>query len=349
MVAGRVRHVRDPRRSCTRATCTRSRCCRRCRPRWSAGWRRSCLFNEEASLYAFIGLFMLMGIVKKNGIMIVDFAIQRVARRARRAEQGDPRRQHGPLPPDHHDDAGGRHGRGADRAGLGRRRREPPAAGPGHRRRADRVSQFITLYVTPVIYLYLELFQEKVLDRIRISAPTRPRTSWPPMAGRPRPALPPALCSGCGHRGTATGTRRDGGGETSNPRAPCPARARASNSGPRTSAVPARCTPRGSPTNASGTRSPNLRRNHPRKTRPRPRPRLRSSSSAVRAGSTGTGGALLPARLAEQPWFEHYAEPVPHGRAERPVLLLADRRDRQDLGAAGGRRRVRLHREGLAS
>jgi hypothetical protein len=28
------------------------------------------------------------------------------------------------------------------------------------------VSQFITLYVTPVIYLYMELFQEKVLNRI---------------------------------------------------------------------------------------------------------------------------------------------------------------------------------------
>jgi HAE1 family hydrophobic/amphiphilic exporter-1 len=27
------------------------------------------------------------------------------------------------------------------------------------------VSQFITLYVTPVIYLYLEQFQEKVLNR----------------------------------------------------------------------------------------------------------------------------------------------------------------------------------------
>src|SRR5258708_39376822 len=27
------------------------------------------------------------------------------------------------------------------------------------------ISQFITLYVTPVIYLYLEQFQEKVLDR----------------------------------------------------------------------------------------------------------------------------------------------------------------------------------------
>ena len=28
------------------------------------------------------------------------------------------------------------------------------------------VSQFITLYVTPAIYLYMELFQEKVLNRI---------------------------------------------------------------------------------------------------------------------------------------------------------------------------------------
>ena len=36
------------------------------------------VFGAEASLYAFIGMFMLMGIVKKNGIMIVDFAQQRV-------------------------------------------------------------------------------------------------------------------------------------------------------------------------------------------------------------------------------------------------------------------------------
>src|SRR5207247_5071998 len=37
------------------------------------------LFGEQASLYAFVGMFMLMGIVKKNGILIVDFARQLVA------------------------------------------------------------------------------------------------------------------------------------------------------------------------------------------------------------------------------------------------------------------------------
>src|SRR5258708_17558301 len=36
------------------------------------------LFREQASLYAYVGMFMLMGIVKKNGILIVDFARHRV-------------------------------------------------------------------------------------------------------------------------------------------------------------------------------------------------------------------------------------------------------------------------------
>jgi HAE1 family hydrophobic/amphiphilic exporter-1 len=36
------------------------------------------------------------------------------------------------------------------------------------------VSQFITLYITPVIYLYLEDFQEKVLDRVAFFRSRRP-------------------------------------------------------------------------------------------------------------------------------------------------------------------------------
>ena len=50
------------------------------------------------------------------------------------------------------------------------------------------VSQFITLYITPVIYLYLEQFQENVLDRTsffrsrrsqRLGGDASPRVSEP--------------------------------------------------------------------------------------------------------------------------------------------------------------------------
>jgi HAE1 family hydrophobic/amphiphilic exporter-1 len=122
------------------------------------------LFGAEASLYAFIGLFMLMGIVKKNGIMIVDFAIQRVAE-GETAEQSI-------------------HDASMDRfrpilmttlaAVMGA---VPIALGWGADGSSRQplglvivggllVSQLITLFVTPVIYLYMEIFQEKVLNKI---------------------------------------------------------------------------------------------------------------------------------------------------------------------------------------
>jgi HAE1 family hydrophobic/amphiphilic exporter-1 len=122
------------------------------------------LFGEQASLYAFVGLFMLMGIVKKNGIMIVDFARHRVqageaADKAIHDASMDRFRPiimttlaavFGALPI--------ALGYGAD--GASRRPLGLVIVG------GLVISQFITLYVTPVIYLYLEEFQEKVLDRI---------------------------------------------------------------------------------------------------------------------------------------------------------------------------------------
>ena len=42
------------------------------------------IFKTELSLYAFVGIIMLVGLVKKNGIMMVDFAVEAQRDTARR-------------------------------------------------------------------------------------------------------------------------------------------------------------------------------------------------------------------------------------------------------------------------
>ncbi len=129
------------------------------------------LFGAEASLYAYIGMFMLMGIVKKNGIMIVDFADQRV-------RQG--------IPDDQaiHDASLERFRPIMMTTAAALLGALPIALGYGADGASRRplglvvvgglvVSQFITLYITPAIYLYLEEFQEKVLDRFAFLRSTR--------------------------------------------------------------------------------------------------------------------------------------------------------------------------------
>jgi HAE1 family hydrophobic/amphiphilic exporter-1 len=122
------------------------------------------LFGSTLSLYSIIGLFLLLGIVKKNGIMVVDFALQRIdegwdlreAIREASIERFRPIMMTtlaalmGAVPL--------ALGYGAD--GSSRRPLGLVIVG------GLIFSQLITLFVTPVIYLWLEWFQEHVLDRV---------------------------------------------------------------------------------------------------------------------------------------------------------------------------------------
>jgi len=148
------------------------------------------LFKSELSLYAFVGVIMLVGLVKKNGIMMVDFAA--VAER----DEGKT-----PLEAIH-------------QACLVRFRpimmttmcalvgTLPIAFGWGAGSESRRplglavvggllVSQLLTLYITPVYYVYIENARLRVMRRRAGETPELARAASPPM-----PALaeaPPAL------------------------------------------------------------------------------------------------------------------------------------------------------------
>jgi HAE1 family hydrophobic/amphiphilic exporter-1 len=128
------------------------------------------LFRQELDLYAFVGIIMLVGIVKKNGIIMIDFAIERRREgvgavdaiyeaclvRFRPIMMTTMAALMGTLPIAFGWGAGGEARRPLGLAVVG----------------GLMVSQTLTLYVTPVFYVYMEKIQEWLTHRRAAKRPT---------------------------------------------------------------------------------------------------------------------------------------------------------------------------------
>jgi HAE1 family hydrophobic/amphiphilic exporter-1 len=128
------------------------------------------LFKHDLNIYAFVGVIMLVGLVKKNGIIMIDFAIEARNREGLSASEAIYQACRVRFRPIMMTTMAALMGTLPIALGMG--------AGSEARRPLGLavvgglvVSQTLTLYVTPVFYVYMEHFQEWLAHRRTAKAP----------------------------------------------------------------------------------------------------------------------------------------------------------------------------------
>jgi hydrophobic/amphiphilic exporter-1 (mainly G- bacteria), HAE1 family len=135
------------------------------------------MFGKELNLYAFVGIIMLVGIVKKNAIMMIDFALEA-------------QRKEGKAPLDAIFEGALVRFRPIMMTTMAALMGTLPIAigfGAGAESRRPLglavvggllVSQLLTLFITPVVYYYMDRLQDQGLRRLRMKPkpPTEPKS-----------------------------------------------------------------------------------------------------------------------------------------------------------------------------
>jgi len=127
------------------------------------------VFGTELSIYAFVGIIMLVGLVKKNAIMMIDFALEAERREGKSARDAILEAARVRFRPIMMTTMAALMGTLPIAVGWG--------AGAESRRPLGLAvvgglafSQLVTLYVTPVIYTYLDALQRRLGRRVASTA-----------------------------------------------------------------------------------------------------------------------------------------------------------------------------------